>query len=41
LPRTRFAPSARAWPDSFCFCPCSLNSASSASFAKRAILAHP
>jgi len=41
LPRTRLVPSARAWPDSFCSCPCSLNSASIASSAKRAIPAHP
>lgn len=41
LPRTRLVPSARASPDSFCSCPCSLNLASIASFAKRAIPAHP
>jgi hypothetical protein len=40
LPRPRLVPSALASPDSFCSCPCLLNSASIASFAKRAIPAH-
>jgi hypothetical protein len=31
------SPSARAWPDSFCSCLCSLSSASSASFVRPAI----
>jgi hypothetical protein len=39
-PRTNRVLCARAKPDSFCSCPCSLNSASIASFVKRAIPAH-
>ena len=34
------SPSARAWPDSSCFCLCSLNSTSIASCAKPAIRVH-
>jgi hypothetical protein len=40
LLRPRLVPSALASPDSFCSCLCSLNSASIASSAKRAIPAH-
>ena len=40
-PWTHLVPSARAKPDSFCSCPCLLNSASIASSAKQAIPVHP
>lgn len=33
-PWTNLVRCARAWPDSFCFCPCSRNSASIVSFVK-------